>query len=469
MACPHILMSESDNVLVLPEGGAFGDSAGDVVLAHDIPPKHKAARRDIPAGKSVVKYGCPIGVASDDIPRGTWVHTHNISLTRNGEKFLPPRVPLSAAEGKSLGVFMGYRRRGGNPGVRNDLWIIPASGCVRGELRHILANYHKPYWIDSVRLLDYQAVCSPGRDTELAADILLGLAANPNAAGILFAGLGCEQMSVSDLYNRAVISGCRAMFAIMRKNSEDTVLRRLDDLASGAPRIREAFPASELCVGIIGGCGSSGFFANPLLGRIAELFISSGGRVLTPFTRGMEETPDIIARMTSKSVYNRILASFREQAPHWDDTGCSRENGVTTADERSLGEISIIGESRIINALRPGEEPRGPAGVQLTRGSPDDAVSCTLLASCSSQIILYATESGTPFGSVVPTVKISTMDGLERSRPWWMDFDASPMLRGESWNDAADRLTARIIRIVNGERAAHEKKGFGDITVPPYL
>ena len=39
---------------------------------------HKVAIKDIPAGTAVIKYGQIIGRASEEIPKGSHVHTKNV-------------------------------------------------------------------------------------------------------------------------------------------------------------------------------------------------------------------------------------------------------------------------------------------------------------------------------------------------------------------------------------------------------
>ena len=43
----------------------------------DLKSGHKYADCDIKAGENIVKYGCPIGHATEDIKKGDHVHTHN--------------------------------------------------------------------------------------------------------------------------------------------------------------------------------------------------------------------------------------------------------------------------------------------------------------------------------------------------------------------------------------------------------
>ncbi len=56
----------------------LGEEKIHVELLEDVPFGHKFALTDIPKGTQVVKYGEPIGVASEDIKKGQYVHVHNV-------------------------------------------------------------------------------------------------------------------------------------------------------------------------------------------------------------------------------------------------------------------------------------------------------------------------------------------------------------------------------------------------------
>ena len=53
-----------------------GDGSGVCRVAEPIPAGHKLALRDIPEGADIVKYGVRIGIATQSIPAGHWVHLH---------------------------------------------------------------------------------------------------------------------------------------------------------------------------------------------------------------------------------------------------------------------------------------------------------------------------------------------------------------------------------------------------------
>lgn len=60
---------------------------GGITLTQDVPFGHKVALHQIDAGDEIYKYGEVIGVASQPIDSGEWVHTHNCESTRGrGDK-----------------------------------------------------------------------------------------------------------------------------------------------------------------------------------------------------------------------------------------------------------------------------------------------------------------------------------------------------------------------------------------------
>ena len=77
-----LLLFEGDNVLVARMRIRAGESVlvegAGVTLVADLPLGHKLARRAIAAGEKIVKYGAPIGTATEAIAVGTPVHVHNV-------------------------------------------------------------------------------------------------------------------------------------------------------------------------------------------------------------------------------------------------------------------------------------------------------------------------------------------------------------------------------------------------------
>lgn len=57
----------------------------EVTLKEDIPQGHKFTLHPIKKGEALLKYGHPIGEATQDIDSGSWVHTHNMKTRLNDE------------------------------------------------------------------------------------------------------------------------------------------------------------------------------------------------------------------------------------------------------------------------------------------------------------------------------------------------------------------------------------------------
>lgn len=479
-----IKFNEKDNVLVLPGGARKGDrTKSGITLLDNVPAGHKIAAEAIAANSPVIKYGHAIGSAKTAVKQGEWVHEHNVA-TRLGtaaEKFPPERTVSSAVRADKGRTredgFMGYRREKGRAGIRNDLWIIPAVGCVNGELRSVMRAYEKPDWIDDVKLLEHPYGCSQlGEDIEKTADILGGLACNPNAAGVLIVGLGCENLQIPDIMERVTDKNKVARVILQEKGSA-VIHGLLDELAERAQRERERFPISDLCVGVkCGGSDSySGFTANPLVGRFSDILTKKGGTVLATEIPEMFGAESVIAeRIHSDEGYDKFIALdkwFRDffirhgQPIYENPSPGNRAGGITTLEEKSLGAVEKTGRAPVTQILNYGEQVKRGGGVQITFSPGNDIVSCTALAGSGAQIILFTTGRGTPFGSVVPTVKISTNTPLFQKHGDWIDFDAGVLLDGASWEGESRRLVSEVLEIATGRRVNHERKRNFDIAV----
>lgn len=81
-----ILLDKADSVVTVTEDIAAGAAVSylfesaetQMPSAEDIPQYHKMAIVNIKAGENILKYGEPIGYATQDILAGQHVHTHNM-------------------------------------------------------------------------------------------------------------------------------------------------------------------------------------------------------------------------------------------------------------------------------------------------------------------------------------------------------------------------------------------------------
>ena len=202
MSAQLLHIHSNDNVVVAVKGLEAGSSHQvnglSLELAEDIAGGHKAALMDIAKGEVIIKYGVPIARATRDIKAGQWVHSHNVHSMLEGPleyEYQPVTVsPLSLES--ELTSFEGFLREDGRAGIRNEIWVINTVACstqVSQQLVNLARERFSGAAIDGIYSFEHGQGCSQiGDDLKLTQDFLAGLAKNPNAGGVLVAGLGCE-------------------------------------------------------------------------------------------------------------------------------------------------------------------------------------------------------------------------------------------------------------------------------------
>lgn len=468
------------------EGSVRLADGSTLVLPHPVPTGHKFAVASIAAGDLVVKYGCPIGRALVDIKPGDWVHTHNLATTLAGEKEyvrdasrVPPPQPIADAP-----LFMGYRRPDGKVGVRNEVWVIPTVGCVNWLAERLarLADAARPPGVDAVVAFPHPFGCSQmGDDHERTRRVLAGLARHPNAAAVLVVGLGCENNTLESF--RALLLPEEAdnpRYTFLQAQDEDDelaagtlCLERLLRVAAGYRR--EAISVAELRVGLKcgGSDGLSGITANPLLGAFSDWLIDrGGGTVLTevPEMFGAEES--LLNRAVDDEVFRRGVEMVNAFKRYYADHGQpvyenpspgNKEGGISTLEDKSLGCTQKGGTRAVVDVIGYGEAVRRP-GLTLLSGPGNDLVAVGALAAAGVHLILFTTGRGTPLGSPVPVVKVSTNLTLAGRKKHWIDFDAGPA--AETGVDGLlPGFIDKVLRIASGEAGRNEANGCRDFAI----
>jgi altronate hydrolase len=142
----------------------------------------------------------------------------------------------------------------------------------------------------------------------------------------------------------------------------------------------------------------------------------------------------------------------------------NKEGGITTLEEKSLGCVQKGGLSPVVDVLDYGDILT-KNGLSLLNGPGNDIVAVTNLMACGVHIILFTTGRGTPLGSAVPTVKISTNKALAEKKKGWIDFDASPILEGEKMESITERFLGYILEVASGKETKNEENGFSEIAI----
>lgn len=484
-------INPADNVAVAMSAAAAGEECmidgATFKVAEDIPAGHKIALADLSEGENVVKYGFPIGHLLKSVQKGGLVD-HNVLKTNleglQDYKYAPSFKPVEPSSVKA--TFKGYRRSDGQCGIRNELWIIPTVGCVNGVVQSLRdrfsAELSRYPAIDRIMAFPHNYGCSQlGDDHQNTRHILADMVHHPNAAGVLVVALGCENNQLSAFRELVgAVDESRIKFMECQKVSGDEVeyglqlLRKIAEAA--ASDHRTDIPVSELKVGLKcgGSDGFSGITANPLLGRFSDWIVSQGGTtVLTEVPEMFGAETLLMARCKDESVFRKtvsLINDFKEyfirngQPIYENPSPGNKAGGISTLEEKSLGCTQKSGRSEVVDVLKYGERLK-TKGLNLLSAPGNDLVASTALAAAGCQIVLFTTGRGTPFGTFVPTAKISTNSTLAASKPGWIDFNAGVIADGKSVAQTDDEFIDFVISAASGTPVANEKSGYGEIAI----
>lgn len=454
-----------------------------VTLKEDIPQGHKFALADIRAGKLVIKYGSPIGVAKEDISCGAWVHTHNIKtglgdlLTYTYEPNGMPVTPTNEL------YFQGYRREDGKVGVRNEIWIIPTVGCVNNVAGAIerRAQALKTDNIDSIAAFPHPYGCSQmGDDQENTRKILADLIQHPNAGGVLVLGLGCENSNIDVLKPYIGDYDEKRVKFLVCQESEDEVedaLKLIEELVQYADGFtREPISCSELVIGMKcgGSDGLSGITANPTVGGFSDLLISKGGTtILTEVPEMFGAETILMNRCENEKIFSEtvdLINDFKNYFKRHDQTiyenpsPGNKKGGISTLEDKSLGCTQKSGSAPVVDVLPYGERVK-THGLNLLSAPGNDLVASTALAAAGAHIVLFTTGRGTPFASPVPTMKISSNSALASKKNNWIDFNCGVLTEDTTLEQLSEQLFDYVLEVASGSPVKSEQAGFHDMAI----
>lgn len=461
------------------------------VAIHDveagIPAGHKVALKDMEAGENVIKYGFPIGHLLTPVKKGELIDHTNLKTNLDGlleYSYQPELTEIVPASDKAF--FKGYRRADGRAGIRNELWIIPTVGCVNGVVQSIQKQFEKELSdylsIEKVVAFPHNYGCSQlGCDHENTRKILADMVHHPNAAGVLVVALGCENNQLGPFKELVgEVDETRIKFMESQKICGDEVeyglglLREIAQAAAGDHR--EDIPVSELKVGLKcgGSDGFSGITANPLLGRFSDWIVAHGGTtVLTEVPEMFGAETLLMSRCQDEATFDKTVSLINDfktyfmkndQPVYENPSPGNKAGGISTLEEKSLGCTQKSGSSVVRDVLIYGERLK-TKGLNLLSAPGNDLVASTALAASGCQIVLFTTGRGTPFGTFVPTAKISTNTALALRKPQWIDFNAGQIVDGKSMEEVDAAFIDFILKVASGDYVNNEKSQYSEIAI----
>ena len=490
MQATFLKINPADSVVVClvekKKGEVINVDGKEIILAQDTPAGHKVLISDVAEGDNIIKYGYPIGHARQAMKAGEWVNENNLKTNLSGTleyTYQPVSEELSIA--KENRTFKGYRRKNGDVGVRNEIWIVPTVGCVNGIAERLAKELRKETGcegVDSIYAWHHNYGCSQlSDDHENTRKVLRDICLHPNAGGVLVLSLGCENNQPEDFM--AMLGDYdqdRIKLLVTQRVEGDEVeagmklLRELYATASQDQRVE--VPVSELRVGLKcgGSDGFSGITANPLVGEFSDWLVAQGGTsVLTEVPEMFGAETILMNRCRTEELFQQTVSminNFKNYfLSHGEPVGenpspGNKAGGISTLEDKALGCTQKCGKAPVSGVMEYGDRLENK-GLNLLSAPGNDLVAATALASCGCHIVLFTTGRGTPFGTFVPTMKIATNPTLAKNKPMWVDFSAGQLVEGRTMQELVPEFIDKVIAVASGQPARNEENDYREISI----
>ena len=486
----YLKINPADSVVVCLQPKKKGEiievDGLSIALNQDTPAGHKVLIKDVKEGEDIIKYGYPIGHARQDLKAGDWVNENNLKTNLSGTleyTYQPVGKELSIANENR--TFKAYKRKNGDVGVRNEIWIVPTVGCVNGIAEKLAEKLRKETGlegIDSVYAWHHNYGCSQlSEDHENTRKVLRDICLHPNAGAVLVLSLGCENNQPEDFmamlgdYDKDRIK----LLVTQRVDGDEVeagmqILRELYDIAKKDKR--EEVPVSQLRVGLKcgGSDGFSGITANPLVGEFSDWLVAQGGTsVLTEVPEMFGAETILMNRCRTEELFNQTVSminNFKNYfLSHGEPVGenpspGNKAGGISTLEDKALGCTQKCGKAPVSGVMEYGDRLE-KKGLNLLSAPGNDLVAATALASCGCHIVLFTTGRGTPFGTFVPTMKIATNPTLAKNKPNWVDFSAGQLVEGRTMQEIVPEFIDKVLAVASGEKARNEENGYREISI----
>jgi len=456
-------------------------------VQENIPMAHKIAVKPIETGEAVIRYGHSIGIATEKILPGSWVHTHNLKPSEEPDsyEYTPKFGDFSAKQTEEL-FFNGYNRDDGQAGIRNHIFIIPTVFCANGPAAKIAqmatAKHGTTENFDGFLPLTHGFGCGQeGEDVRYLQLILSKLADNPNAAGALILSLGCEVNSL-DVFKPFLGEFDPNRIKILKLQDVEDELEEGLKLSGELYRYaagfkREPVPVSKLVLGLNcgGSDGLSGITANPVLGEACDVIVSQGGSVMmTEVAEMFGAEKMLMDRAKDEKVFKKIVDMIEHYKNYFEKHGVdyagdltqgNYAGGLTTLSEKSLGCTQKAGNAPVSDVIQYGERLKVP-GLNLFNGPAHDSIGITAEIAAGANMVVFTTGRGTPGGFAAPTVRMATNSELFNKKKHWNDFNAGSLLEGKSKETLTRELLDLLIQVASGEvRTKNEINGYFEIGI----
>lgn len=371
-----------------------------------------------------------------------------------------------------MGQLYGYRRENGAVGIRNHVILLPvddiSNAACEAVAKVISGTLALPHAYGRLQYgadldLHFRTLIGTGRNPNVAAVIVIGI--EPNWTKIVADGIAATGKPVAGFS----IEGLGDLEVIRRASWK---AKEFVQSASGLHR--EPVSLGELTVSIK--CGESdtttGLGSCPAVGNTVDYLLEQGATVFFGETSELTGGEHLIAgRMATEELRDKFLRTYDRYVSGLASRGADLfgsqptqgniAGGLSTIEEKALGNIEKTGSKPVIGVLEPAEEPQNGPGLYFMDSSSAAAECITLMAAAGAVVHFFPTGQGNIIGHPIePVIKLSANPHTVAQMAEHIDVDVSPLLeRSITLAEAGDRLIEALERTVNGRLTAAEVLG----------
>lgn len=368
-----------------------------------------------------------------------------------------PNIPLT-----------GYKRENGRVGIRNHVVIMSVDDISNAAVEGVASLIR-----GTMALTHPYGRLQFGDDLHLTFDTLIGTGRNPNVAAVIV--IGIEPTWTDYIVNAIAETGKPvAGFSIERSGDLETIrkaawkAKEFVHYASELQRVPVEW--SEIMVSTK--CGesdtTSGLASNPTVGRVFERLEETGNTLIfgeTTEVTGAEDkimeqcvTPEVAAQFKAAfDDYQNLVESQGVSLLGSQPTEGNIRGGLSTIEEKALGNVEKMGHCQVVSFLKPAEAPRTP-GLHFMDSSSAAAEMVTLCCAAGAVLHLFTTGQGNIIGNPIePVIKMSANPLTVETMSEHIDVDLTGLLSFEyNLDGAADRTMEMMAHTINGRLTSAE-------------
>ncbi|WP_172652985.1 UxaA family hydrolase [Rhodococcus opacus] len=366
----------------------------------------------------------------------------------------------------------GYRRENGTVGIRNYTVILPLD-----DLSNAAAEAVAKVVPGTLALPHAYGRLQFGPDLDLTFRTLIGTGCNANVASVVV--IGIEPNWTDRVVQGIAKTGKKVQgFSIERHGDLETIAKAsrvaAQFLQDDSEKHREPVERSEIVLSVK--CGesdtTSGLGSCPTTSEAVDRWVDAGGTVFFGETTELTGGEHLIAeRCVNDAVREKFQFIYDDYIAMVERTGANLlgsqptqgniRGGLSTIEEKAMGNIAKTGTKPVVGALAAAEAPTSGPGLYFMDTSSAAAECITLMAAAGAVVHLFPTGQGNIIGNPIePVIKLTANPTTAETMSEHMDLDCSGLLRREyDLASAGDQLMAVIDRTTNGRLTCAEALG----------